>query len=189
MRRLPATWRPSRTPSACLRLLRALSGSLRRLDKQKPLATGGERAIGLVDRFTPELTDSCAALKHYRERQAAEGLKAWLLEQAEKDVRAGLPGDPRIYHPSRESCPLIGLYEGRNEQCRFTQQTRAAETTSSWFHRGMHPAVCDMMVDLGLQEQKSQLYGDSIKHQVYIRWQIPASAWNTKRTGRRSKAR
>ncbi len=37
---------------------------------------------------------------------------------------------------------------------------------------GMHPAVCDMMVDLGLQEQKSQLYGDSVKHQVYIRWQI-----------------
>lgn len=37
---------------------------------------------------------------------------------------------------------------------------------------GMHPAVCDMMVDLGLQAQKSQMYGDSVKHQVYIRWQV-----------------
>lgn len=48
---------------------------------------------------------------------------------------------------------------------------------------GMHPAVCDMMVDLGLQEQKSQLYGDSIKHQVYIRWQIPGERLEYEKDG------
>lgn len=39
---------------------------------------------------------------------------------------------------------------------------------------GTHFAVCDMVVDLGRQEVKSQLYGDSVKPQVYIRWQIPS---------------
>lgn len=48
---------------------------------------------------------------------------------------------------------------------------------------GMHPAVCDMMVDLGLQEQKSQLYGDSIKHQVYIRWQVPGERLEYEKDG------
>lgn len=48
---------------------------------------------------------------------------------------------------------------------------------------GMHPAVCDMMVDLGMQEQKSQLYGDSIKHQVYIRWQIPGERLEYEKDG------
>ncbi len=65
-----------------------------RADKAKPLAKGGERAVGLVDRFTPELTDSVAALKHYREHQPTE-LRAWLLEQARQDIRAGkrdIPG-------------------------------------------------------------------------------------------------
>lgn len=38
---------------------------------------------------------------------------------------------------------------------------------------GTHFAVCDMVVDLGRQAVKSQLYGDSVKNQVYIRWQIP----------------
>lgn len=50
---------------------------------------------------------------------------------------------------------------------------------------GMHPAVCDMMVDLGLQEQKSQLYGDSIKHQVYIRWQIPGERLEYEKDGQK----
>lgn len=40
--------------------------------------------------------------------------------------------------------------------------------------QGTHFAVCDQVVDLGKQAIKSQMYGDSIKHQVYIRWQIPA---------------
>lgn len=48
---------------------------------------------------------------------------------------------------------------------------------------GMHPAVCDMMVDLGLQEQKSQLYGDSVKHQIYIRWQIPGERLEYEKEG------
>lgn len=48
---------------------------------------------------------------------------------------------------------------------------------------GMHPAVCDMMVDLGLQEQKSQLYGDSVKQQVYIRWQIPGERLEYEKDG------
>lgn len=48
---------------------------------------------------------------------------------------------------------------------------------------GMHPAVCDMMVDLGLQEQHSQLYGDSVKHQVYLRWQIPGERLEYEKDG------
>lgn len=50
---------------------------------------------------------------------------------------------------------------------------------------GMHPAVCDMMVDIGLQEQKSQLYGDSVKHQVYIRWQIPGERLEYEKDGQK----
>jgi hypothetical protein len=79
------------------RLLKAAEGARRfaaKAEKAKPLAKGGERAVGLIDRYTPELTDPCAALRFYRETQPAE-LKAWLLEQAEKDIRAGkreIPG-------------------------------------------------------------------------------------------------
>lgn len=65
-----------------------------RLDKQKAHATGGERAVTLLDNWTPELVDSCAALKHYRAVQP-DALKAWLVDQARKDVRAGalsIPG-------------------------------------------------------------------------------------------------
>lgn len=39
---------------------------------------------------------------------------------------------------------------------------------------GTHFAVCDQVVDLGRQKIVSQQFGESIKHQVYIRWQIPA---------------
>lgn len=63
-------------------------------DKAKPLATGGERAIGLVDLFTPVLTDPVLAFKYYRESNP-EDLKEWLVEQARKDVRLGarvIPG-------------------------------------------------------------------------------------------------
>lgn len=38
---------------------------------------------------------------------------------------------------------------------------------------GTHLAVCDQVIDLGKQKIVSQMYGESIKHQVYIRWQIP----------------
>ena len=64
-----------------------------RLDKSKAHAKGGERAVGLRSVWTPTLTDACAALRHYRERQPDE-LKAWLLEQATKDVRAGARSIP-----------------------------------------------------------------------------------------------
>lgn len=65
-----------------------------KLDKAKAHAKGGERAVGLVSVFTPELVSPSEALKHYREAQP-EALKAWLIEQAEKDIRAGkrsIPG-------------------------------------------------------------------------------------------------
>jgi alanyl-tRNA synthetase len=79
------------------RLLKAAAGAQKhaaKMDKAKAHAKGGERAIGLVDVFTPVLTDSCAALKHYRAAQP-EALKEWLLDQARQDVRAGkreIPG-------------------------------------------------------------------------------------------------
>ena len=62
-------------------------------ERQKAHAKGGERAVGLVSVFTPELTDPVAALKHYRERRP-EDLKQWLLEQAQADVRAGVRNIP-----------------------------------------------------------------------------------------------
>lgn len=62
--------------------------------KAKARATGGERAIGLREVWTPKMTDSVAALKYYRERRP-EALKDWLLSEAKADVRGGarsLPG-------------------------------------------------------------------------------------------------
>lgn len=38
---------------------------------------------------------------------------------------------------------------------------------------GNHVAVCNMVVDLGKQRIQSQMYGDSVKHQVWIRWETP----------------
>ena len=39
--------------------------------------------------------------------------------------------------------------------------------------QGTHFAVCDMLVDLG--KQNTTYLGDhSVKHQIYLRWQIPA---------------
>lgn len=38
---------------------------------------------------------------------------------------------------------------------------------------GNHVAVCNMVVDLGKQRIVSQQYGESIKHQAYIRWETP----------------
>lgn len=84
------------------RLLKAAKGAEKfaaKAEKAKPLAKGGERAIGLIDKFTPELTNPVEALKHYRTAQP-EALKAWLIEQAEKDVRAGTRSIPgfTIHH-------------------------------------------------------------------------------------------
>ncbi len=78
------------------RLVKAATGAQKhaeRASKQKAHASGGERAIGLVDVFTPVLTDSVEALKHYRTTQPDE-LKAWLMDQARKDVRSGVRAIP-----------------------------------------------------------------------------------------------
>ena len=78
------------------RLLKAAKAAQKDADragKQKAHATGGERAVGLRSVWTPTLTDSCAALRHYRDRQP-EDLKQWLVEQAERDVRAGARSIP-----------------------------------------------------------------------------------------------
>lgn len=37
---------------------------------------------------------------------------------------------------------------------------------------GPHPAICDMFVDLGLQETTGK-FGGKIQHKIYLRWQIP----------------
>lgn len=71
----------------------ALTKAAARAGKQRAQAKGGERAVGLRSVWTPALVDPCAALKHYRERQPDE-LKAWLLEQAQKDVRNGARSIP-----------------------------------------------------------------------------------------------
>lgn len=78
------------------RLLKASAAAQKdanRAEKQKAHAKGGERAIGLVDVFTPVLADPCAALKHYRATQP-EALKEWLLDNARQDVRAGARSIP-----------------------------------------------------------------------------------------------
>lgn len=65
-----------------------------RADKAKAHAAGGSRAIGLRSYWIAELVDPVAALKHYKQAQP-ELLKAWLLEQAQKDANAGkrtIPG-------------------------------------------------------------------------------------------------
>lgn len=38
---------------------------------------------------------------------------------------------------------------------------------------GAHPAVCDMFVDLGLQETTGKFAG-KVQHKIYLRWQIPS---------------
>lgn len=50
---------------------------------------------------------------------------------------------------------------------------------------GNHPAVCTMVADLGKQKVQSAMYGDSIKHQVYVRWELTDEPfeWQDKDTG------
>lgn len=65
-----------------------------KVDKQKAHATCGSRAIGLRSYWIAELVDPVEALKHYKQAQP-DALKAWLLDQAQKDVNAGkrsIPG-------------------------------------------------------------------------------------------------
>jgi len=50
---------------------------------------------------------------------------------------------------------------------------------------GNHPAVCTMVADLGKQRVQSQMFGDSVKHQVYIRWELTDEPfeWEDRNTG------
>lgn len=38
---------------------------------------------------------------------------------------------------------------------------------------GNHRGICTMVVDLGQQRVQSQMYGEKIKHQVYVAWELP----------------
>src|SRR3546814_14426167 len=86
-------------------------------DKTKAHASGGSRAIGLRTYYTAELVDTVAALKHYKQAQP-EALKAWLLDQGQKDVSAGkraIPGfeikeDRRA---ARSTIPLFTRHSSR----------------------------------------------------------------------------
>lgn len=60
-----------------------------RTDKAKAHATGGSRAIGLRSYWIAEITDRRELLAHYM-RTRADDLQAWLQDQADKDVRAGI---------------------------------------------------------------------------------------------------
>lgn len=57
------------------------------------IAVEGGRAIGLRPYWKAELVDPVAALKHYKAAQP-DALKAWLLDQAQKDVHAGVRSIP-----------------------------------------------------------------------------------------------
>lgn len=64
-----------------------------RAEKGKASAAGGARAVTLRDIYTPVLTDAAEALKHYRMVAGAD-LKAWMLEMARAEVRAGARAIP-----------------------------------------------------------------------------------------------
>jgi hypothetical protein len=52
---------------------------------------------------------------------------------------------------------------------------------------GNHPAVCTLMADLGKQRVQSQMYGDSVKHQVYIRWELTDEPFEWEKDGQQHK--
>ena len=64
-----------------------------RADKQKAHAKGGERAIGLVDVYTPVITDAIQAARHYWKWQP-DAFTDFLMDQARKDVRSGVRAIP-----------------------------------------------------------------------------------------------
>jgi hypothetical protein len=61
--------------------------------KARAQVRGGGRATSLRSEWTPTLTDSVEALKHYRATKP-DALKEWLTEQACKDVHAGARAIP-----------------------------------------------------------------------------------------------
>lgn len=64
-----------------------------RAGKTKAHATGGSRAIGLRSYWVAELVDPMPALKHYIVAQP-DALKAWLVDQAQRDANAGARAIP-----------------------------------------------------------------------------------------------
>lgn len=66
-----------------------------RADKAKAHAAGGNRAIGLRSYWTAEITDRRELLAHYMRTRPAD-LEAWLQDQANKDVHAGIRHIPGV---------------------------------------------------------------------------------------------
>lgn len=63
--------------------------------------------------------------------------------------------------------------------------TYASDTGGSDFApvpEGPHAAICDMFVDLGLQETTGK-YAGKIQHKVYFRWQIPGERLSYEKDG------
>ncbi|MES2783797.1 MAG: hypothetical protein V4657_13465 [Pseudomonadota bacterium] len=64
----------------------------------------------------------------------------------------------------------------------------AADSGGGDFKRptpGNHIAICTLIVDLGRQHNRSPQFGDSIKHQIYVRWELTDEPleWQDKDTG------
>jgi len=64
----------------------------------------------------------------------------------------------------------------------------AADSGGGDFKRptpGNHIAICTLIVDLGKQHNRSPQFGDSIKHQIYVRWELTDEPleWQDKDTG------
>lgn len=74
-------------------LANAAENQAGKASKVKAHAAGGTRAIGLRSYWIAELVDPTTALKHYRDTRP-EDLKAWLSEQAQRDVHAGVRSIP-----------------------------------------------------------------------------------------------
>jgi hypothetical protein len=60
-----------------------------RIESTKTHATGGARAVGLRTSYAPVLTDATEAARHYWLTRRAD-MEAFLLDQARKDVAAGV---------------------------------------------------------------------------------------------------
>lgn len=90
----PTNLSATRTANARAEVAASALKAANRIGKEKVHAKGEGRAVGLRTYWEADLSDPVAALKHYRQAQP-EALKAWLLEQAQRDVRAGsrsIPG-------------------------------------------------------------------------------------------------
>jgi len=64
----------------------------------------------------------------------------------------------------------------------------AADSGGGDFKRptpGNHIAICTLIVDLGKQHNRSAQFGDSIKHQIYVRWELTDEPldWEDRDTG------